>query len=579
MNSIFFDPENRLDFLWRPTESHCDKCQPGAHRGFELSTFGKAEQVSIHQVRQSLRALSAAEGEGYGAARLARYAGRWASLVAGRAIPLGTTLALVWLATVGLVVINYFVPFNLVSLIYMLPVVVAATQWGLGLGIVAAVAGAAAADFFFYPPLYTFWIRDPQNVVDLVLFLLIAVVTSNLAARLKNEAVALQRREKEITELHAFSQGLATCLTSRDLIFAVQDYLSNTLRYQAVLIATDQEMHAHAAIPQEVRRQAGKLIASRASAASTLVDPRSGRVWLVRIINPEILGYGAIAVDLGDSRGEYAEATARRVETLLEEATLTLNHLKAKEAIEQATLNYQTEVLRDALVGGISHELRTPLAAIIGSCSVLNRVPAIRSDRRSRELVEAINEQAGQLDNEIRNLLDATRISAKGVRPQLTWSDPTDIISAALKQKERKLATHRVILDVAGDVPLVHVDALLVEQALGQLLENAAKYSPPGSEIKVCSRGAEQSVVLSVTDQGSGLTADEKGQVGRRPFRGRGIGPGGSGLGLWIASTFIAANGGSLHAESRGPNLGTTMSMRLPTVSAETPELLDARDG
>ena len=185
--------------------------------------------------------------------------------------------------------------------------------------------------------------------MDLILFLLIAVVTSNLAARLKNEAVALQRREKEITELHAFSQGLATCLTSRDLIFAVQDYLSNTLRYQAVLIAIDQEMHAHAAIPEDVRRQAGKLIANRASAASTLIDPRSGRAWLVRIINPEILGYGAIAVDLGDSRAEYTDATARRVETLLEEATLTLKHLKAKEAIEQVTLNYQTEVLRDAL--------------------------------------------------------------------------------------------------------------------------------------------------------------------------------------------------------------------------------------
>ena len=510
---------------------------------------------------------------------MARYAGRRVSLVAGQAIPLGATLALVWLATVGLVVINYFVPFNLVTLIYMLPVVVAATQWGLGPGIVAAVAGAAAADFFFYPPLYTFWIRDPQNVVDLVLFLLIAVVTSNLAARLKNEAVALQRREKEITELHAFSQGLATCLTTRDLMFAVQDYLSNTLRYQAVLIATDQEMHAHAAIPEDVRWQAGKLIGSRASAASTLIDPRSGRAWLVRIINPEILGYGAIAVDLGDSRAEYTDATARRVETLLEEATLTLKHLKAKEAIEQATLNYQTEVLRDALVGGVSHELRTPLATILGTCSVLNRIPAIQGDRQSRELVEAINEQAGQLDNEIRNLLDATRISAKGVRPQLMWSDPTDIVNAALKQKERELATHRVILDVAGDVPLVHVDTVLIEQALGQLLENAAKYSPAGSDIKVCSRGAEKSVVLSVTDQGSGLTADEKGQVGRRPFRGRGIGPGGSGLGLWIASTFIAANGGSLHAESRGPGLGTTMSMRLPTVSAETPELLEALDG
>ncbi len=129
---------------------------------------------------------------------------------------------------------------------------------------------------------------------------------------------------------------------------------------------------------------------------------------------------------------------ARRVETLLEEATLTLKHLKTKEAIEQATINYQTEILRDALVGGVSHELRTPLASILGSCSVLNRMPAIRNDRQSRELVEAINEQAGQLDNEIRNLLDAARISAKGVRPQLIWTDPTDIVSAALKQKERK---------------------------------------------------------------------------------------------------------------------------------------------
>jgi two-component system sensor histidine kinase KdpD len=535
--------------------------------------------VSILQDRQSLRALSAVEDEGRGVARLVRYTAWWASLVAGQAMAFGATLALVWLATIGLVVINYFVPFNLVTLIYMLPVVVAATQWGLGPGIVAAVAGAVAADFFFYPPLYTFWIRDPQNAVDLVLFLLIAVVTSNLAARSKSGAVVLRRREKEISELRAFSQGLATCLSSRDLIFAVQDYLSNRLRHQAVLIATDQEMHAHAAIPEDVRRQARKLIASGATAASTVVDPRSGGAWLVRVINPEILGYGAIAVALGDGRSDYIEAIARRVETLLEEATLTLKHLKAKEAIAHATLNYQTEVLRDALVGGVSHELRTPLAAILGSCSVLYRIPAIRSDRQSRELVEAINDQAGQLDNEIRNLLDATRISAKGVRPQLMWSDPTDIVNAALKQKERKLAAHRVILDIAGDVPLAHVDAVLVEQALGQLLENAAKYSPPGSEIKVCSRGAEKCVVLSVTDQGSGLTADEKGQVGRRPFRGRGIGAGGSGLGLWIASTFIAANGGSLHAESGGPGLGATMSMRLPTVSAETPELLDALDG
>ena len=533
--------------------------------------------MSTFEERESLRALAAAEDEGRGSALLARHVGKWASVLASHAMPLGATLALVWLATVGLVVINYFVPFNLVSLIYMLPVVLAATQWGLALGVVAAVAGAAAADFFFYPPLYTFWIRDPQDVVDLILFLLIAVVTSNLAARLKNETVALQRREKEVTELHAFSQSLATCLTSRDLIFAVQDYLSNTLRCRAVLIASDHEMHADAGVPEEVTRQAVRLIA--AAKTATIVDPRTERAWLVRAIDPQILGYGAIAVDLGDSRGENVEAMARRVKTMLAEATLTLKHLKAKEAIEQATLNYRTEVLRDALIGGVSHELRTPLAAIVGSCSVLNRLGGIQHDRQAREMVEAINEQAVQLDNEIRNLLDATRISAKGVRPQPAWSDPIDIVNAAVKQKERKLGSHRVILEVQRDAALVYVDTVLVEQALAQLLENAAKYSPPGSEIRVRGRGAENAVVLSVTDQGSGLSSEEKGQVGRRPFRGPKIGPAGSGLGLWIASTFIAANGGSLHAESRGPGLGTTMSMRLPTVAAETPESVDALDG
>ena len=553
----------------------------GCVQNNELSAFGKAKVVSTFQQRLGLRDRTANLPKNGTDEPRARHNTRWLNFGAANAIPIVATLALVWLATISLVVLNSFAPLDLVPLIYMLPVILAATQWGLLPGLVAAVAGAAAADFFFYPPLYSFWLDNPQDVIDLLLYLLVATVASNLAARLKTKADTLSRREKEIRELHAFSQGLATCLTGRDLIFAVQDYLSNTLRYRAVLIATAPDGHdanAHSAVPKELRRQALQLIAANAPRASTVLELKSGGAWLVRVIAPEILGYGAIAVELGDSLGGRTAAVAQRVAMLLDEATATLKHLKVKEAVEQATINYRTEILRDALVGGVSHELRTPLASILGSCSVLNQMPAVRNDHRSQALVDAIHDQAGQLDGEICDLLNATRITAKGIRPQLMWTDPTDIVSAALKQKERRLASHWVNLDLAEDVPLVHVDSVLVEQALGQLLENAAKYSPTGSEIKVSSRCERDHVVFSVKDQGSGLTAHEKGQLGKRCFRGerRPVGASGTGLGLWIASTFIAANGGTLHAESPGPNCGTTMSLRLPTVSQDAPELAGA---
>jgi K+-sensing histidine kinase KdpD len=544
--------------------------------------------VSTLEERRDLRDLTAHLPNNDARTTRVRHENPWIEFAARNALPLVATLALVWLATIALVVINYFVTLNLVSLIYMLPVVVAATQWGIVAGVVAAVAGAASADFFFYPPLYSLWVNNPQDVVDLILFLLIAVVTSNLAARLKRESETTNRRAREIKELHSFSQGLATCLTGRDLIFAVQDYLSNTLGYRAILIASPREEKDTpadaAAVPQEIRREAAKLTgvgeAGNASTSSTIVDPSIGKAWLVRAIAPQILGYGAIAVELGDGAGARTGAITQRVDAVLEEATATLKHLKVKESIEQATIDYRTELLRDALIGGVSHELRTPLASILGTCSVLNQMPAILNDRKSHDLIEAIHDQAGQLDSEIRDLLDATRISAKGIQPQLTWVDPTDIVNGAVKQKARRLASHWVTLNLRRKVPLVHVDTVLVEQALGQILENAAKYSPVGTAIKVTSRCEDSHVVLSVTDQGSGLTAEEKEQLGKRSFRGQRqstLGPG-SGLGLWIASTFIAANGGTLHADSEGPNLGTTISLRLPMATQENLASADAVD-
>ena len=170
----------------------------GCVQNCELSAFGKAKVVSTFQERLGLRDLTARLPSNDSNEPRARHHTRWLNFVAANALPIVATLALVWLATISLVVINSFVPLDLVPLIYMLPVVLAATQWGLVPGLVAAVAGAAAADFFFYPPLYSFWLQNPQDVIDLLLYLLVATVASNLAARLKTKADILSRREKEI---------------------------------------------------------------------------------------------------------------------------------------------------------------------------------------------------------------------------------------------------------------------------------------------------------------------------------------------------------------------------------------------
>ena len=158
--------------------------------------------------------------------------------------------------------------------------------------------------------------------------------------------------------------------------------------------------------------------------------------------------------------------------------------------------------LCDALVGGVSHELRDAAGVDPGSCSVLNRMPSIANDRQSSALVEAIGDQAGKLDNEIRDLLNATRISAKGVLPQMIWTDPTDIVNAALKQKERRLASHWVTVDLARDVPLVHVDLHTggtgVRAASGKRCRSILRLAVRSESTAVASR------IRGVVGQGSG---------------------------------------------------------------------------
>jgi K+-sensing histidine kinase KdpD len=489
------------------------------------------------------------------------------------------SLTCVGLVTALLLLLDHTVAVNLVPIAYLIPVIIAATQWGIWPATLASIASMAAADFFFFPPIFSFVVEDPQEVVDLMLFLVVALVSSNLASRLRLETETLRQREKEIQSLYEFSRRLAACFTVSDLIAAVQTYLSRALGQPAVFFVARMdgqfELPKSGSVPTVVQGSVASMLTTAEVPGHTIIDEPTQSAWLLRAVGSETAVHGLVAVNIGGGSRATIESKTRRVESILEEVSLTLHRIDIEKAMEDARLRLQAQLLRDAFHGTLSHELCSPLAAIRGSASVLGSIPLIRKDDRAHSLVEAISDEVAELDGFIQNLLNATRVTAGGVDPNLEWADPRDLVNAAIRQRARRLVAHKVETEFAEDLPLVNVDSGLIEESCGQLLENAAKYSPSGSTISVAAKAEQGHVILSISDQGVGITPDEQQYLGRRSFRSQrhqATIPG-SGLGFWIASTFVGANGGTIGISSPGQGLGTTASITLPASGMKPSEL------
>jgi K+-sensing histidine kinase KdpD len=483
-------------------------------------------------------------------------------------LPTLLSLAGIGAVTAALLLLDQAVAFSLVPITYLIPVIVAATRWGIWPATVASIASAAAADFFFTTPHYSFWIDNPQDIVDLLLFLVVALASSNLASRLRRETETLRRREREIHHLYEFSRRLAACFTISDLIAAIQNHLSHTFERQAFFFASQPDgsfdLGETSPIPATVKECIRSASAGIGIPGHAVLDHPN--IWLLRTIRSENAAHGVVAINIGRGSNEIIDIMTRRIEAVLEEVSLTLQRLDIGKAMNEARLHLQAQLLRDAFHGTLSHELCSPLAGIRGSASVLSSMPAVRNEPRISSLVEAIADETAQLDGFIRNLLNATLVTSGGVSPRLMWADPRDIVNAAVERRARRLASHQVAIEFADDLPLVNVDSGLVEESCGQILENAAKYSPSGSTITVAARAVAGQVVLSVTDQGAGVTPEEQQWLGRKSYRSQRHQStvSGSGLGFWIASTFIKANGGTITVTSRGHGLGTSVSVFLP---------------
>lgn len=497
-----------------------------------------------------------------------------------RLLPVLLCFGMVAATTLGLMLLHSILPIDHVTLVYLVPVMICAAQWGLGPALMATIAAVAAADFFFYPPIFTFNVDDPRDLIDLVLFSGVAVATSELAVRLRRAADAARRREVEVRDLYAFSRRLAGCTDPVDIYAAIRDYLSSSLGTQAILISSAEKIAQRSdeafGLPETIKRAAAELFAADNFEPRVIADSRGAHVWLVRPVSPEHLGFGVIAVDLGVGS---VDAITERIDGVLADAATTLGRLDVARLIDEATRRAQTDLLRKALIGAVSHDLRTPLASIVGASTILVDAPPIRQDPRLRALLEVLHDEAGRLNDDIQNLLDAIRITNENVRAQAEWVDLADVVNAAIERRRARLAGRPIEVDLTGDLPLVKVEARLIEQAFGHILENAAKYSSPRSPISVHATANAEQVVLSVRDEGIGLTREEIEHIWERSFRGaRHPDVGGTGLGLWIARAFVVANGGTIEAVSAGPRRGTTISISLPVLPYALEEAEEACD-
>ena len=493
--------------------------------------------------------------------------------------PLLFSLGSVSLVTALLMLTEQPIAASLVPIAYLVPVIIAATRWGIWPATLASIVSMAEADFFFFPPIFSFQVDDPQEVIDLLLFLVVALVSSNLASRLRQETETLRQRERDIQNLYDFSRRLAACFTVSELVSAIDNYLAQTLGQPAVFFAARSdgqlEQPKSGPVPKAVRESVTSAIAAAGNSVRSVIDASTQNVWLLRVVSSETAILGLVAVNIGAGSTDTLAIKTHRVEAILEEVSLTLQRIDIEKAMEDARLRLQAQLLRDAFHGTLSHELRTPLATIRGSASVLDSVPVIQKDERARSLVEAITDEVAELDGFIQSLLNATRVTAGGVTPHLEWTDPRDILNAAIKARARRLVAHKIETELADDLPLVNVDSGLIEESCGQLLENAAKYSPSGSTIVVSARRKQNDVVLSISDQGVGITVDEQPHLGRRLFRSQRHQASipGSGLGFWIASIFVGANGGTIDITSPGQGLGATASITLPGSAMKQYEL------
>jgi two-component system sensor histidine kinase KdpD len=476
---------------------------------------------------------------------------------------------------VGEAVAPSFGPEN-VNLVFLTAVVGVAARFGLGPSLLASVLASLCYNFFFLPPIYTFTIADPTNVAAFFFFIVMAVTVSNVAARGRMQAVAATARARTTDQLYAFSRKLAGIGTLDDVLWAMAYQIASMLKVRVVLLLpANGELEVKGAYPPEDFLDEADLAAAKWSfqsnrSAGRGADTLPGAKRLFLPMRTEGRVIGVIGIDSDREGAIFTPDQRRLLDALIDQGTVATERVHLVEDMEGVRRTMETEKLRSALLTSISHDLKTPLASVLGAAGALRGLDADLSSAEKADLVGTIIDESERLNRFIANLLDMTKLESGAVVPNKSPHDLNEIVGSALRRADKILGGHRVELELGKDMPMLELDAVLTEQALFNLLDNAAKYAAEGTTIRLRSWRDGSSEFLQVIDEGEGIPLDDLERIFDKFYRTRKADQvrAGTGLGLAISRGFIEAMGGTVIASNRSDRTGAMFTIRLPVPTA-----------
>lgn len=440
-----------------------------------------------------------------------------------------------------------------IVMLFLLAVVGVALTLGRGPAVLAAFLGVALFDFLFVPPFHDFAVSDVEYLVTFGVMLVVALVVGQLTAGLKQQAEAATLREHRVRSLYDMARDLSAALLNAQVAEIGARFLTGEFGARSALLVADEHdrLQAIEGGTAPVDTAVAQWAFERGEEAGRGTNTLPASACLVLPLKAPMRVRGVLVVEPPANSRPWGVEQRRLLQTGASLLAISLERIHYIEVAQSSTVQIESERLRNSLLSAISHDLRTPLASLVGLADALELTPPTLSDAQ-REVAGAMRQSATRMNALVNNLLDMARLQAGAVQLHRAWQPLEEVVGSALAACGAMLHGREILVDLPDGLPLLHLDTVLFERVLVNLLENAVKYTPQGSAIHLSARERSDTVVILLDDHGPGLPKGHESRVFEKFERGqRESALPGVGLGLAICRAIVQAHGGTIEGHNR----------------------------